>query len=123
MSLVSIQEIARVLRRTEEQIMDLMKEKKIGYNTTPGGMYLFSPEQVLSKISPLEVEAPLTFAVNQEVPVEVSRIPADKPSETKPVPTVMEKIVHNFFNPVGVSDYEATKKKPVTSTKKGRKRG
>ena len=91
--LVSLQEISKVLRRTEDQIMVLIAEKKIPHNTTHEGVYLFPLETVLLKIAPLEVEVPKEVIAPVAIP-EVG-LPADKPSE----------------------------KKPVTSTKKGRKRG
>jgi hypothetical protein len=94
-TLVSLQEISRVLRRSEKEIMGLVGERRIPYNTTHEGIYIFPLEQVLSQISPLEVTAPVDPVVAPEAPpVEVGE-PTHKPSE----------------------------KKPVVSPKKGRKRG
>ena len=84
-SLVSLQEISKVLRRTEEQIMVLVAEKKIPYNTTHEGVYLFPLETVLLKIAPLEVEVPVVTPVVLAFEEVTVGLPADKPSEKKPV--------------------------------------
>lgn len=92
--LVSLTEIARILRRSEKQIMDLIGEKRIPYNTTPEGIYLFPLDCVLSQISPLEVTAPVEDPIPvsaPQPPAEVSGEPTHGPSEKKPVTSTPKK--------------------------------
>ena len=110
--LVSLSEIARVLRRSEQQIMDLVGEKRIPHNTTHEGVYLFPLELVLSKISPLEAEAPEGSIVT---------IPTAFATEALPELDLTKWTTESTGTPPADETGEA---KPVTSTKKkGRKRG
>lgn len=83
--LVTTEEIAKALGRSGGDIMAMVEKHEIPNNKTPEGTYLFPLEEVLSKIPPLEVTAPVDPGPVPEEPAPVPEEPTDKPSGKKPV--------------------------------------